>query len=141
MKHETDGAITRIASGASWEAKVGYRRAVVHGNHVWVAGTVAVGENGKAHAPGDAGAQAARCLEIIARALREAGTDIAHVVRTRMFVTDMSPETQAAVGNAHFHVFGAHPPASTMVGVSALADPDYLVEIEADAVLPDPVQG
>lgn len=141
MKKDRDGAITRIASGARWEDKVGYRRAVVHGDQVFVSGTVAVGEGGQPHAPGDAGAQAARCFEIIARALREAGTDIAHVVRTRMYVTDMSPETQAAVGDAHFRVFGAHPPASTMVGVSALADPEYVVEIEADAVLPDPVRG
>lgn len=141
MTSEADGAITRIASGAPWEARVGYRRAVVHGNQVWVAGTVAVGPDGKAHAPGDAGAQAARCLEIIAAALREAGTDIAHVVRTRIFVTDMNPQTQAAVGAAHLRVFGNHPPASTMVGVSALASPDYLVEIEADAVLPEPVKG
>lgn len=140
MRTEADGAVLRITSDAPWEDKVGYRRAVVHGGLVWVAGTVAVGEDGRPFAPGDAGAQAGRCLEIIARALEAAGTDTAHVVRTRMFVTDMSPQVQAAVGEAHRRVFGAHPPASTMVGVSALATPDYLVEIEADAVLPSTVR-
>lgn len=86
-------------------------------------------------APGDAGAQAARCLEIIVAALAEAGARPEDVVRTRMFVTDMSPEVQAAVGAAHASVFGACPPASAMVGVSALAHREYMVEIEADAII------
>ncbi len=140
MKSVQDGAVQRLFSGAPWEDKVAYCRATLHGNQVWVAGTVAVGEDGKPFAPGDAGRQAGRCLEIIARALKAAGTDTAHVVRTRMFVTDMSPELQAAVGEAHRKVFAQHPPASTMVGVSALASPEYLVEIEADAVLPHPME-
>lgn len=125
----------RITSGAPWEDKVGYRRAVVAGEHVYVAGTVAVGEDGAPFAPGDAGAQAGRCLQIIVAALAEAGARPDDVVRTRMFVTDMSPETQAAVGAAHHAVFGSCPPASTMVGVSALAHPDFVIEIEVDAVL------
>lgn len=128
-------SVQRITSGAPWEDKVAYRRAVRVGNQVFVAGTVSVGADGKVHAPGDPGAQAARCLEIIADALKQAGAEPRHVVRTRMFVTDMRPETQAAVGKAHHDMFKDCPPASSMIGVSALADPAYLVEIEADAVI------
>jgi enamine deaminase RidA (YjgF/YER057c/UK114 family) len=100
-----------------------------------VAGTVAVDAQGRPFAPGDAGAQAARCLEIIVAALAQAGARPEHVVRTRMFVTDMAPETQAAVGAAHAAVFRSYPPASTMVGVSALAAPEFIIEIEAEAVI------
>jgi len=131
----------RISSGAPWEDKVGYRRAVRAGDLVFVAGTVAVDEAGRAFAPGDAGAQAARCIEIIAAALEEAGSDLSHVVRTRVYVTDMSPQTQAAVGAAHLAAFRDFPPASAMIGVSALAGPDFLVEIEADAIIPGPGEG
>lgn len=125
----------RITSGAPWEDRVGYRRAVRVGNHVWVAGTVAVDAQGRPFAPADAGAQAARCLEIIVAALAQAGARPEHVVRTRMFVIDMAPETQAAVGAAHAKVFASCPPASTMVGVTALAAPEFIVEIEAEAVI------
>lgn len=128
-------SVQRITSGAPWEDKVGYRRAVRVGKQVFVAGTVSVGPDGEVHAPADPGAQAARCLQIIADALKQAGAEPRHVVRTRMFVTDMSPETQAAVGKAHHDMFKDCPPASSMIGVSALADPAYLVEIEADAVI------
>jgi len=135
MKTERLGGRHRITSGAPWEAKVGYRRAVIAGDHVYVAGTVAVDADGAPSAPGDPGAQAARCLEIIVAALGAAGARPEDVVRTRIFVTDMSAETQAAVGAAHHGVFADCPPASTMVGVSALAHPGFMVEIEADAVI------
>lgn len=125
----------RITSGAPWEDRVGYRRAVRVENQVWVSGTVAVDAEGRPFAPGDAGAQAARCLEIIVAALAQAGARPEEVVRTRVFVTDMSPETQAAVGAAHRAVFASCPPASTMVGVMALAGPEFIVEIEAEAVI------
>jgi len=128
--------VMRVTTGAPWEELVAYRRAVRVGNQVFVAGTVAVDDQGQPVAPGDAGAQASRCLEIIAQALDKAGSDISHVVRTRMFVTDMSPETQRAVGQAHRKVFAGFPPASSMIGVAALAGPDFIVEIEADAVIP-----
>lgn len=134
---QREDRMQRITSGAPWEDKVAYRRAVRVGNQVFVAGTVAVAADGGVHGAGDAGAQAARCLQIIVAALHEAGADVRHVVRTRMFVTDMSPETQGVVGAAHQAVFRDHPPASSMIGVSALADPAYLVEIEADAVIYD----
>ena len=127
--------VQRITSGAPWEDKVGYRRAVRVGDQVFVAGTVAVDENGQPFAPGDVGAQTARALEVIVAALNEAGAEVRHVVRTRIFTTDMHPDTQAAVGAAHLNVFRDHPPASTMLAVSALAHPAFLVEIEADAVI------
>ena len=129
--------VQRITSGAPWEDRVGYRRAVRVGDQVFVAGTVSANPEGSVHAPGDPGAQAARCLEIIEKALDQAGAQLRHVVRTRVYVTDMSPETQAAVGAAHHAVFKDFPPASAMIGVSALTDRAHLVEIEADAVIYD----
>jgi isochorismate pyruvate lyase len=92
-----------------------------------------VAQDGGVHAPGDAYAQARRCLAIIERALAEVGAGIEHVTRTRMFVTDISrwPE----YGRAHAEVFGAFPPATTMVEVRRLIDPEMLIEIEADAVV------
>ena len=128
--------IQRVTSGAPWEELVAYRRAVRVGQQVFVAGTVAVDENGQPFAPGDAEAQTSRCLEIIAQALDKAGSHISHVVRTRLFVTDMSVETQRAVGQAHRKVFADFPPACSMIGIAALAGPDFIVEIEADAVIP-----
>lgn len=128
--------IQRVTSGAPWEELVAYRRAVRVGQQVFVAGTVAVDENGQPFAPGDAEAQTSRCLEIIAQALDKAGSHISHVVRTHLFVTDMSVETQRAVGQAHRKVFAEFPPACSMIGIAALAGPDFIVEIEADAVIP-----
>jgi enamine deaminase RidA (YjgF/YER057c/UK114 family) len=120
-----------ISSGAPWEAKVGYSRAVRTGPHIAVSGTAPVAEDGSVYAPGDAYAQATRCIEIIAEALHAAGAGLEHVVRTRMFVTDISQ--WEAVGRAHGEAFGDIRPTSTMVEVSALIDPDMLVEIEAEA--------
>lgn len=127
--------VRRAFSGAPWEAKVGYCRAVRAGPHIWVTGTVALDEDGSAHAPGDAGAQAARCFEIIGKALGDVGADLSHVVRTRIFVTDISRWEE--IGAAHGRVFRNHPPATTMVEISRFIGPDFLVEIEADAFVPD----
>ena len=124
----------RVFSGAPWESVVGYCRAVRAGNHVYVTGTAPVAEGGGVHAPGDAHGQARRCLEIIASALSEMGIGMDRVVRTRMFVTDISRWRD--YGRAHQEVFGEHPPATTMVEVSRLIDPQMLIEIEADAVAP-----
>ena len=124
----------RVFSGAPWESKVGYCRAIRAGDHIYVTGTAAVDEKGGAFAPGDAYAQAKRCLEIIERALRELGADRACVVRTRMFVTDISRWQE--YGRAHQEFFGAQPPATTMVEVKSLIDPAMLIEVEADAVCP-----
>jgi enamine deaminase RidA (YjgF/YER057c/UK114 family) len=121
-----------ISSGSLYEALYGYSRAVVVGNEVHVAGTAPIMPDGS-EPPDDAYAQAKRCLEIIVDALREAGAGPEHVVRTRMFVT--SADYSDDVGRAHGEVFGNARPASTMV-VARLLDPSWLVEIEADAILP-----
>ena len=120
-----------ITSGAPWEARVGYCRAVRTGPHIAVSGTAPVGNDGEVVGVGDAYEQAKRCIEIIEIALKEAGAGLEHVVRTRMFVTDISQ--WEAVGRAHGEAFADIRPATSMVEVAALIDPDMLVEIEADA--------
>jgi isochorismate pyruvate lyase len=122
----------RTYSGAPWEEEVGYCRALRAGDHVYVTGTAPVDEDGSVHAPGDAHAQAARCLEIVEKALLDLGADRSRVVRTRMFVTDASRWRE--FGRAHREFFGEHRPATTMVEVRSLIDPAMLIEIEADAV-------
>lgn len=124
----------RDFSGAPWEAKVGYCRALRAGDHIHVSGTAPVAPGGGVHAPGDGEAQAARCLEIIEGALRALGADRSHIVRTRMFVTDMGRWEE--FGRAHKAFFGEHVPVTSMVEVSRLIDPAMLIEIEADAVAP-----
>lgn len=125
------GPVRRAFSGAPWEAKVGYCRALRRGPHVWVTGTVATDEAGAVFAAGDPGAQATRCFEIIGQALSDVGASLADVVRTRMFVTDI--DQWEAIGAAHGAVFRDHPPATTMVEVTRFIGPEFLVEIEADA--------
>ena len=125
---------TTVSSGAPWEAQVGYSRAVRNGPHIAVSGTAPVGPDGRVVGSGDPYRQAQRCLEIIAAALAEAGAGLEHVIRTRMFVTDISQ--WEAVGRAHGEVFGEIRPATSMVQVAALIDPEMLVEIEADAFVP-----
>jgi enamine deaminase RidA (YjgF/YER057c/UK114 family) len=122
----------RTYSGAPWEAKIGYCRALRAKNHIYVTGTAPVADDGTCFAPGDAYAQAKRCLEIIQRALEDLNADLSCVVRTRMFVTDISRWQE--YGRAHGEFFAEHPPATTMVEVSSLIDPEMLIEIEADAV-------
>lgn len=121
----------RVFSGAEWEKKVGYCRAIMVGRHIWVSGTAPVAPQGGTFAPGDAYAQTCRCLEIVEAALVVLGTGLNDVVRTRIFVTDISrwPE----IGRAHQKFFEKHPPVTTMVEVRALIAPDMLVEVEADA--------
>jgi len=121
----------RITSGGPWEAVAGYSRALAVGDGCWVAGTTDAGPDGRSRHPGDIAAQTRATLEIIERALAEAGFALADVVRTRMFVTDIS--RWAEVSAVHGELFGAIRPASTMVEVSALMDPSLLVEIEAEA--------
>ena len=127
-------ARTNIAGSSPWEGLVGYSRAVRVGPHVHVAGTTATVLGVAAH-PGDAAAQTRVALGIIAGALAQAGAELRHVVRTRIYVTDISQ--WEAIGRAHGEVFGEIRPAASMVQVSALIDPEHLVEIEADAYVWD----
>jgi isochorismate pyruvate lyase len=124
---------SRVYTGAPWEEKVGYCRALRAGDQIFVTGTAPVDGAGKTFAPGDAYLQAKRCLEIIERALQELGADRSHVVRTRIFVTDIARWEE--YGRAHREFFGPHRPATTMVQVSQLIDPAMLVEIEVNAVV------
>lgn len=118
----------RISSGSPWEGPYGYSRAVVVGDACWIAGTT---DPGNEH-PGDPAAQARAALAIIERALGDAGFALTDVVRTRMYVTD--PAHAAPVAEVHGEVFRDVRPAATLVVVSALIEPDLLVEIEVDAV-------
>lgn len=123
----------RVSSRAVWEDEVGYCRVVKAGSAVFVTGTAPVDESGAGvHAPGDAYAQARRCLELIERALGQLGLDRTCIARTRMFVTDIARWRE--YGRAHAEFFAEHRPATSMVEVRALIDPAMLVEIEADGV-------
>lgn len=128
-----------ISSGGPWEDIVGYSRAVRVGDRVFVAGTTAALPDGSVFAPGDAHGQAKRCFEVIAHALAEAGAAMADVVRTRMFVTDISRWEE--FGRAHGEVFATIKPAATMVEVSRLIDPAMLIEVEVEAVVGSGVTG
>jgi enamine deaminase RidA (YjgF/YER057c/UK114 family) len=123
-----------VSSGSPYEPTIGFSRAVRDGRHVFVAGTCAVMPDG-GEPPADAYGQARRCLEIILTALAEAGAGAEHVVRTRTFLLDAKDWEE--VGRAHGEIFAEVRPASTMLVVSALLDTRWLVEIEADALLPE----
>jgi enamine deaminase RidA (YjgF/YER057c/UK114 family) len=123
-----------VSSGSPYEPAIGFSRAVRDGRHVFVAGTCAVMPDGK-EPPRDAYGQARRCLEIIVEALDEAGAAPKDVVRTRTFLLDA--DDSGEVGRAHGELFGDVRPASTMIVVTAFLDPRWIVEIEADALLPE----
>ena len=123
----------RIFSNAPWESKVGYCRAVKADNQIFVTGTAPIDKSGNTFEPDNAYAQAKRCFELIEESLHKFKTDLTSVVRTRMFVTDITRWQE--FGKAHAEFFGEHPPATTMVEVKSLIDPNMLIEVEADAII------
>lgn len=124
----------RAKSGSPYEAQFGFSRAVREGNRIIVAGTGPIEDDGTT-TPGDAAAQAARCCTLIVRAIEQLGGTAADVVRTRMLLTDSAD--QDAVGAVHARFFGSPAPAATMLGVAWLCRPEWKVEIEAEAIVPD----
>lgn len=122
-----------VASGTRWEPVVGYSRAVRIGPHVHVSGTTATDAKGKVVGIGDPFRQTQQVLENIERALHSAGAALEHVIRTRIYVTDI--DDWEAIGRAHGEVFGTIRPATSMVEVSRLIDPEMVVEIEVEAII------
>ncbi len=122
-----------VRTGAKWEPLVGYCRAVRVGAHIAVSGSAPVGPDGELFGADDMYLQTKRCIEIVAAALEEAGAGLEHVVRTRMFVTDI--DRWEEVARAHQEAFAGITPATSMVEVSRLIGAGMLVEIEADAIV------
>lgn len=127
------GERRRVSSGSPYEAIVGLSRAVRAGNVITVAGTAPLDAEGRTVGAGDAAAQARRCFEIVARALEDLGAGVADVVRTRILLTRI--EDWEAVARVHGEFFRDVRPASTVMQVTRFIDPDWLVEVEADAVV------
>ncbi|HEX4749959.1 MAG TPA: RidA family protein [Bryobacteraceae bacterium] len=123
----------KISSGAKWEDVVGYSRAVRVGNRIYMTGTTATNESGEIVGEGDGYAQTVQVIHNIERALKQAGAGLEHVVRTRMFVTDISRWRD--YGRAHSEFFGDIRPCATMIEVKGLIDPRMLIEIEVEAEL------
>jgi enamine deaminase RidA (YjgF/YER057c/UK114 family) len=123
-----------VSSGSPYEPIVGFSRAVRVGHHVSVAGTAPI-MPGDADPPPDAYGQARRCFEIVTSALREAGSDLEHVVRTRVYL--VRREDWEEVARAHGELFGTARPANAMIVVTGFLDPRWLLEVEVDAVVPD----
>ena len=123
----------KVSSGSPFEPRLGISRGVRAGTMIAISGTAPIGADGKNVAPGDAAAQARRCLEIVAEALRKAGGSLDDVVRTRVFLTNI--DDWEKVGKVHGEYFGTVRPANTIVAISRFIDPEWLVEVEVDAVI------
>jgi enamine deaminase RidA (YjgF/YER057c/UK114 family) len=123
----------RVYTGSPWEEKVAYCRARRVGDFIAVSGTVAVGDDGRAACPGDVYGQTIFALRRIEHAIRELGGELRHVVRTRAFLTDIGFFEDFA--RAHGEVFRGIDPAASAIAVKSLVGPDFLVEIEADAIV------
>jgi len=122
-----------VSSGSPYEPRLGISRAVRSGHFIAVAGTAPIGPDGKNVGKGDPATQARRCIEIIRNALEQAGSDLSDVIRTRILLTRI--EDWESVGQVHGEFFGSSRPANTVMQVTRFIDPDWLVEIEADAVI------
>jgi enamine deaminase RidA (YjgF/YER057c/UK114 family) len=122
-----------VSSGSPYESKVGFSRAVRVGSVITVAGTAPIGADGRNVAPDDPAAQTRRCLEIIRAAIEQAGGELKHIVRTRILLTRM--EDWQAVAAVHGEFFRDVRPANTVVQVSRFIDPEWRIEIEADAIV------
>jgi enamine deaminase RidA (YjgF/YER057c/UK114 family) len=123
----------KVSSGSPMEPVIGFSRAVRVGNIIAVSGTAPIKAGGGVATPGDVNGQTVRCLEIIQKAIEDAGGKLEHTVRTRIFLTDIKRWKEAA--EAHGKFFGDIRPACTFVETSGLIDPEWLVEIEADAIV------
>jgi len=130
---------TRYSTGTKWEPIVGYSRAVRVGNCIWISGTTATDESGTIVIPGDPYKQTIQTIKNIETALKALGADLSHVTRTRIYVTDISQWER--IGKAHGEYFSEIRPATSMVEVSRLILPEMMVEIEADAFIPDSLGG
>jgi len=124
-----------LNSASRYEKLFGFCRAQRTGNTVYLAGTAPLGEDGKTVGAGDPAAQARRCMDICADALEQLGSELGHVVRTRMYLTHI--EDWEIIGAVHGEYFGDIQPVSTMVEVAGLIDPDWRIEFEAEAIIPD----
>ena len=128
MKHDIERVFTR----APWEKTNGYCRAIKVGSQIFISGTAPIGEDGKVVAPHDPYRQAIRCFDIIAQSLADLDCPLTKVIRTRMFVTDIT--LWEHFGKAHQEYFGEHPPVTSMIEVRGLIDPAMLIEVEAEAI-------
>jgi len=126
---------SRVSTGTKWEGIVGYSRAIRLGNHIEISGTVAVDESGRVVGKGDPAAQAEYIFEKVEKVLGKLGASLYDVIRTRMYV--MNIDDWEPVGRVHGEYFSEIKPATSMVEVSALIGPEYLVEVEVSALLND----
>jgi enamine deaminase RidA (YjgF/YER057c/UK114 family) len=124
-----------VSTGSPYEPKIGFSRAVREGRIIAISGTAPLAPDGTTVGLGDPGAQARRCFEIIRETLHKLGADLAHVIRTRVFLIHI--EDWEAVAEIHGEFFREVRPASTVVQVSRFIDPEWLIEVEADAVVPE----